>query len=98
MNRLPYACERKLCRRLPGALCSAALMLAMQPAPAASAQDADPAIVAAGLQIYKTTPNCEVCHGWTGTGGAPHDESDIHVVDAGPKYRMQLARVISLPW
>ena len=44
-------------------------------------QEADPALIDAGMRIYKTTALCEVCHGWTGRGGMANDEPEN---DPGP--------------
>lgn len=57
------------------------LSCAMPAGSAATAQEADLAVIDAGMRIYKTTAACEDCHGWTGRGGMANDEPDS---DPGP--------------
>ena len=37
-------------------------------APAAWAQEADPADISAGLRLFQSKGNCNTCHGWAGDG------------------------------
>ena len=40
----------------------------------AIAEEADPALMAEGLRIYKTKAECDGCHGWTGRSGQYDDD------------------------
>lgn len=57
------------------------LFLACAVQAGATAQEADPGLIDAGMRVYKTIAMCEECHGWTGRGGAANDEPEN---DPGP--------------
>ena len=57
------------------------LFCALQAGSTATAQDADPAVIDAGMRVYNSTVECEICHGWTGRGGPANDEPEN---DPGP--------------
>ena len=50
------------------------LLYCLLPGSPAGAQDADPALMAEGLRVYKTKAECDECHGWTGRGGQYDDD------------------------
>ena len=57
------------------------LYCALRAGSVAIAQEADPVQIEAGMRVYKTTAECEHCHGWTGRGGLANDEPENN---AGP--------------
>lgn len=65
------------------ALFAATLAVCGLSAPVA-AQDASPAVINAGIQIYKVAANCWECHGWSGQGGLPLIVGDFAGQNPGP--------------
>lgn len=62
-----------------------ALLVLVLVARGALAQPADPALVDAGMRIYKPDfANCEICHGWTGGGAFLYDDFWTTSVAVGP--------------
>ena len=47
-------------------------------------QAADPAVINAGIQIYKVAANCWECHGWSGQGGLPFVIGELAGQNPGP--------------
>ena len=60
-------------RVLGVAVAAGLLVAAMAPRPS-HAQDFDDATIDLGIRVYKANAVCQLCHGWTGTGGIPGDE------------------------